>query len=174
VLTLDLIALAVAVAVPVGMAALGTVLAGSALKDWFVHLKGPRWQLPLWAFIAVGALGYLLDAVILYRLITVVDDPGGRVVALTALVVVMLYNELWNYACIGRRSTYAGWIGVLAFLAPLAILQVALAVYDRPSAVLILVYVVWVLAYDVPWSYALWRLNPDRSTRVDEGHARSG
>ena len=163
-MTVDPVALALAVVLPVGMAVFGTVLAGSALKDWFVHLKGPRWQLPLWPFIAVGALGYLLDAVILYRLMTVVDDLGGRVVALTALIVVMLYNEIWNYAFIGRRSTYAGWIGVLAFLAPLAILQVALAVYDRPSAILILIYFVWVLAYDVPWSYTLWRLNPDRST----------
>jgi tryptophan-rich sensory protein len=160
-MAVDPVALALAVVLPLGMAVVGTVLAGSALKDWFVHLKGPRWQLPLWAFITVGALGYVLDAVILYRLMAVVDDPGGRVVALTALVVVMLYNELWNYAFIGRRSTYAGWIGVLAFLAPLAILQVALAVYDRPSAVLILIYFVWVLAYDVPWSYAMWRLNPD-------------
>ena len=159
--TLDLTALAVAVALPVGMAVLGTILAGSALKEWFAHLKAPRWQLPMWAFISVGALGYVLDAVILYRLLTDVQDADGRVVALTALVVVMLYNELWNYAFIGRRSTYAGWVGVLAFLPPLAVLQVALAVCDRPSALLLLVYVVWVLAYDVPWSYALWRLNPD-------------
>ena len=163
-MTVDAVALVLAVVLPVGMAVLGTVLAGSGLKEWFVQLEGPRWQLPLWAFIGVGALGYVFDAVILYRLMTVVDDLGGRVVALTALVVVMLYNELWNYAFVGRRSTYAGWIGVLAFLAPLAILQVALAVYDRPSAILLLIYVVWVVAYDVPWSYALWRLNPDRST----------
>jgi tryptophan-rich sensory protein len=112
--TLDLTALAVAVALPVGMAVLGTILAGSALKEWFAHLKAPRWQLPMWAFISVGALGYVLDAVILYRLLTVVQDADGRVVALTALVVVMLYNELWNYAFIGRRSTYAGWVGRLA------------------------------------------------------------
>ena len=159
--TPDLAALAVAVALPVAMAVLGTILAGSALKEWFAQLKTPRWQLPMWAFISVGGAGYLLDAVILYRLLTLVQDAGGRVVALTALVVVMLYNELWNYAFIGLRSTYAGLVGVLAFLAPLAVLQVALAVYDRPSALLFLVYVVWVLAYDVPWSYTLWRLNPD-------------
>ncbi len=143
------------------MAVLGTLLAGSALKEWFVRLNTPRWQLPMWAFISTGVVGYVLDGVILYRLLTVLQDAGGRVVALTALIVVMLYNELWNYAFIGLRSTYAGLVGVLAFLAPLTVLQVALAVYDRPSALLLMVYVVWVLAYDVPWSYALWRLNPD-------------
>jgi tryptophan-rich sensory protein len=146
---------------PVAMAVLGTILAGSALREWFAQLKTPRWQLPMWAFITVGAVVYVLDAVILYRLLTLVQDADARVVALTALVVVMLYNELWNYAFIGLRSTYAGLVGVLGFLAPLAVLQVALAVYERTSGLLFLVYVVWVVAYDVPWSYTLWRLNPD-------------
>jgi translocator protein len=73
----------------------------------------------------------------------------------------MLYNELWNYAFFGLRSTFAGFLGVLAFLAPLAVLQVALTVYDRPSAALLLLYVLWVVGYDVPWTYTLWRLNAD-------------
>jgi hypothetical protein len=31
---------------------------------------------------------------------------------------------------------------------------------------LMMIYVVWVLAYDVPWSYRLWRLNaPDMRPR---------
>jgi tryptophan-rich sensory protein len=55
--TLDLTALAIAVALPVAMAVPGTILAGSALKEWFAQLKSPRWQLPMWAFISVGAVG---------------------------------------------------------------------------------------------------------------------
>ena len=73
---------------------------------------------------------------ILYRLLAVVQDADGRVVALAALFILLLYNELWNCAFIGQRSSYAGWVGVVAFLAPLAVLQVALAVDDRPSALI--------------------------------------
>jgi tryptophan-rich sensory protein len=129
---LDLNALAFAVALPLAMAVFGPVLAGSGLRNWFPQLKAPRWQLPMWAFVSVGAVGYVLDAIIAYRLLTVVQQADGRVVALAALLVVMLYNELWNYAFIVRRSTHAGFIGMLAFLAPLAVLQVDLWVYDRP------------------------------------------
>jgi len=160
-LILNLPALAVTVILCLAMALLGGLLTGNHLKGWFAELRTPRWQLPLWAFIGVGIVVYVLDAVIAYRLLTVLHDRAGRVVALTALVVVMLYNEVWNYAFLGLRSTFAGLLGVLAFLAPLAVLQVALAVYDRPSAVLLLVYVVWVIGYDVPWAYTLWRLNAD-------------
>ena len=31
---------------------------------------------------------------------------------------------------------------------------------DSVSAWLVLVYVLWVIGYDIPWSYRLWRLNP--------------
>ena len=35
------------------------------------------------------------------------------------------------------------------------------AVADDPVSTLALApYTAWVLAYDVPWSYRLWRLNP--------------
>jgi translocator protein len=157
----QIVALAVAVGLCLVMALLGSLLTGNQLRGWFADLRTPRWQLPLWAFIGVGIVVYVLDAVIAYRLLTVLHDTAARVVALTALVVVMLYNELWNYAFFGLRSTFAGFLGVLAFLAPLAVLQVALTVYDRPSAALLLLYVLWVVGYDVPWTYTLWRLNAD-------------
>ena len=31
---------------------------------------------------------------------------------------------------------------------------------DSVSAWLVLVYAIWVLGYDIPWAYRLWRLNP--------------
>ena len=100
-----------------------------------------------------------MDAVILYRLLSSVSDSAGRLIALTAMIVVMLYNELWNYAFLGWRSTLAGFVGIVAFLAPLTILQVILVEYDALSALLMSVYVVWVIGYDIPWAYTLWKLN---------------
>ena len=158
--SLNIAALAIAGGFSLAMALLGALLTGNALTTWFAGLRAPRWQLPLWGFVVVGLAGYALDTIIAYRLLTVVRGEG-RVVTLTGLAVVMLYNELWNYTLFGLRSPFAGFVGVLAFLAPLAILQVALAAYDRPSALLLLIDVAWVLGYDVPWSYALWRLNDD-------------
>jgi tryptophan-rich sensory protein len=95
-----------------------------------------------------------------YRLLTVVTEQIARILALTALIIVKLYNELWNIVLFRLHNTFAGFLGVLAFLAPLAFLQVALVLVDHVSAWLVLVYLVWVMGYDIPWAYRLWRLNP--------------
>jgi tryptophan-rich sensory protein len=159
-LSLDWGSLAVAIAVTVVLAGLGGVLAGSSLRDWFAKLNTPRWQIPFWGFMIAGGIGYLMDIIIFYRLLAFVQDAGARTVALTALLVVMIYNELWNAVLFRLRSTLAAFIGLLGFAAPLAILQVALWVYDPPSGWILLIYSVWFLAYDVPWMYTLWRRNP--------------
>ena len=49
----------------------------------------------------------------------------------------------------------------VAFLLPLGGLQVAVR-KDRTSAVVLAPYTAWVIFYDLPWTYRLWRLN--RST----------
>ena len=38
--------------------------------QWFPTLHKPRFQLPLWAFVGVGIIVYIFDAVIAYRLVT--------------------------------------------------------------------------------------------------------
>ena len=42
-----------------------------------------------------------------------------RLISLTALGIVMLYNELWNIVLFRWQNPFAGFLGVLAFLAPL-------------------------------------------------------
>jgi len=153
--------LAFVVAVCVGMAALGTLLAGNALKTWYPTLVKPWFQIPLPLFIGIGLVGYVLDAVILYRLGGLLGTESLVAIAIVAMLVVMLYNELWNAALFRLRSPFAAWIGLLGFLAPLTILEASLIPVDAVSAVIMGGYMVWVLAYDVPWAYALWRRNPE-------------
>ena len=158
--TLNVPSLLIALAFSLVMAVLGGLLTGNQLTQWYAQLKKPRIQIPIWAFVSVGVIVYVFDVIIAYRLLTVVADQTDRLIALTALAVVMLYNELWNYVFLGWRNTFAGFLGVLAFLAPLLILQVTLFLVERVSALLLLVYVLWVIGYDIPWIYSLWRLNP--------------
>jgi benzodiazapine receptor len=164
--TLNIPSLLIALALSLGMAILGGLLTGNQLTRWFATLQEPRLQLPLWAFVGVGVIGYVFDTIIAYRLLTEVPDQTDRIIALTALVVVMLYNELWNIVLFRWQNTFAGFLGVLAFLAPLLILQVTLFLVETISAVLVLIYVVWVIGYDIPWSYTLWRLNPPEREQV--------
>jgi tryptophan-rich sensory protein len=77
-------------------------------------------------------------------------------------LLVLAGNELWNAVFFGRRSSRAGFLGVLAFLGPLLALQKSVA-SDRPSLIALTPYTLWVIGYDVPWTYRLWRLNPGPS-----------
>jgi len=80
--------LAYAVGLCAAVAVLEGLLTGSGLKDWYPHLRKPRWQIPLWASILVGLIVYVIDGFVAYRMLTAVPSVGDRAVALTALVVV--------------------------------------------------------------------------------------
>jgi benzodiazapine receptor len=151
--------LAFSVGLCAAVAVLEGFLTGGGLKDWYPYLRKPRWQIPLWASIAVGLIVYVIDGFVAYRLLTAVPSVGDRAVALTALVVVMVLNALWSYAFFEYRSTLVGFLGIIGFLGPLLVLQMALFVYDLPAAWAHMAYTLYVLAYDVPLFYAIWRLN---------------
>jgi len=132
---------------------LGNAFIGRDSMRWFQGLRAPRLQLPMAAFGLVGAAYYAQLGVVLYRAYRN-DDRHVRRRALLVLV----GNELWNVAFFGRRSPGNGFLGVLLFLGPLLSLQKAVS-HDRPSVVALTPYTVWVIGYDLPWVYRLWRLN---------------
>ena len=132
-----------AVALPVLFAVFGTALVGNSGLEWYEELEKP------WFLVPLG---------IVYRVLSRVEDPREKTLSLGLTVGVMLLNELWNYGFFGLRSTLAGFLGILLFLALLTALGAALRRYERFSAWLLVPYYAWVL-YDVAWTYALWRLN---------------
>jgi len=168
-MTLDWIALGVAVGVCLMVGTLEWFLTGDGLTVWYPRLKKPWWQLPLWLYISVGIAVYLLDGFVAYRILTAIPAVEGRIVAMTALVVVMVLNALWNYAFFEYRSTLIGLLGLIAFLGPLVILQVSLFAFYEVAAWAHMTYTVFVIGYDVPLFHAVWRLNPrpaDSGTRT--------
>jgi benzodiazapine receptor len=155
----DLSALAIAVGVALAMAMAGTVLSGDALRTWYPTLRHPSWEPPIWGWVVIGLVAYVLEGIVLYRLLTVVTDDAERAVAILALLVVMLANELWNAVLFRMRSPRAAFFSLLAFLGLVLGLEAILAMVDPTSAFILLPYAVWVAAYDVQWSYRLWRIN---------------
>jgi benzodiazapine receptor len=148
-----------AVALPVLFAVFGTVLVGGSGLEWYEQLNKPGFVVPLGIFYLVGVLYYVLFAVVLYRVLSRVGDARGKAISLGLALGVMLLNELWNYAFFGLRSTLAGFLGMAVFVALLTALMGALLRYERFSAALVVPYYLWVLLYDLAWTYALWRLN---------------
>lgn len=138
----------------IGAAVGGNAFVGRESLAWFRALRRPAMQLPMPAFYAVGAAYYAAMGVVVHRAVVREDARAYR-----RALVVLAGNEIWNGVFFGRRSTRDGFLGILAFLPPLALLQTAVA-RDRTSAVTVGVYTAWVVGYDVPWTYQLWRLNP--------------
>jgi tryptophan-rich sensory protein len=132
----------------------GNAFVGKAAMAWFRGLTAPRWQLPLPAFLVVGALYY---GVIGYVLARSLERRDARSTAWS--LAVLLGNEAWNGAFFGRRSARAGFLGLCAFLVPLVALQRSVA-QDPRSRRALAPYTAYVLGYDLPWVYRLWRLNP--------------
>jgi translocator protein len=156
---IDLPRLAIVLVWTVAMGILGTVLAGDAVRTWYPTLTKGRIEIPVAVFAVVGLVFYVVDVVVAYRVLGMADTDPTAVLVIVALAVVMLYNELWNAALFRLRSPFAALIALLSFVAPLAILLVGCWLVDTPSFVLIGIYVLWVVAYDVPWIYGLWRAN---------------
>ena len=146
-----------------GAAVAGNAFIGKPAMSWFRGLTAPRWQLPLPAFILAGAVYYVIVGYVLARSI----DRRDRRSAAWCLAV-LVGNEAWNGAFFGRRSARAGFIGLCAFLVPLGALQRSVA-GDARSRNALAPYTAYVLAYDLPWTYRLWRLNPTRVRKRSSG-----
>jgi translocator protein len=146
--------LATTIGPAVAAAVLGNVLVGRESQRWFRELRQPRLAVPFPAFVAVGGVYYLLLGVVRYRVLQRENATAARL----GLVVLAL-NEVWNVAFFGCRSTRNAFFGMLGFALPLVALQRAI-VNDRVATLALAPYTAWVLVYDVPWSYRLWRLNP--------------
>ena len=146
--------LAATIGPTVAAAVLGNVLVGRESQHWFRALQQPRFAIPLPAFVVVGGVYYLLLGVVRYRALERQNATAARL----GLIVLAL-NEIWNLAFFAPRSTRNAFVGSLVFAVPLAALQKAVR-DDRGATLALAPYTVWVLVYDIPWSYRLWRLNP--------------
>ena len=137
----------------IAAAVLGNLFIGPDAMTWFAQLRRPAMQLPLPGFMAVGGLYYASIGTVLHR-----SAATGNRRAYRLGLVVLASNELWNVALFGRRSPGAAFLGILGFTVPLGLLQMAVR-DDKISVVALTPYAVWVLGYDIPWTYQLWRHN---------------
>jgi len=141
------------------IASLETLLGNEGLNNWYVELVKPSWHLQIWVFIVVAIIVYLINGFLVYRFCAVPMSIGNRLIGLTSLFVVMLYNALWNYALFETQDLLVGLLLLIAFLAPLLILQVVLITIDKKSAQIFGLYFAWVVMYDIPLYHKMWLLN---------------
>ena len=141
------------VAPTIAAAVLGNAFVGRDSLRWLDELQKPRMQLPLPGFLAVGTTYYVSLGTVLHRSAVRSDHRSYRLAA-----VVLVANETWNAILFGRRSTRGAFLGVLGFTVPVVLLQLSVR-EDRLSTLALTPYTAWVIGYDIPWTYLLWRRN---------------
>ena len=100
-----------------GFALAGGGLSDDALTTWYPNLRKSRFVLPLWAFLPVAVLHYLVCGTVLFRLLARLEPSAERQAALRWLLAMIATNEGWNYLLFGRRSPHAGLLGMIAYSA---------------------------------------------------------
>jgi len=155
---IDLAALAGALGLCALMGLAEGILSGQDLQQWLANLKKPTLYAPMPLWIVVAIATYAIQGVIAYRLLS---GPTGLAdnIAFLALATVMGANVLYNAVLARRRDPRVAYTGIIYFLVPLAVFQVALFFADPLSAMLNLIYVAWVIGYDLPIMRSLWKLN---------------
>jgi len=138
-------------------AVVGNACIGKESLAWFRALRRPRGMPPFGVFLAVGAAYYLAMGTVLHRSLRRGNHP-----ATSLAVTVLALNEAWNAVLFGCRSPRHGFWGTVAFTVPLGGLGLAVR-EDLVSRRLVAGYGAWV-AYDLWWTYGLWRLNPQAAS----------
>ena len=143
-------ALILALFLPVGAALFGNAFVPDEAMGWYENLNHPWYKLPLWGSVLVALLVYIGYGVVLYR------THNQRMRQAVVLSVAVLFgNEIWNLAFFGTRNLTLTF-GVTVIFAFLVLVQTAnVRQQDSLSFGISLVYLVWVVLYDLPWLYQL-------------------
>lgn len=153
----DLIGLAVAVASCVAAAAIGGIVTGRSLRDWYPALRKPRWNPPNAVFGPVWSVLYLAMAVAAW----LVWREAGWSAALGIFAAQLAINVLWTVAFFGQRRPRDAVAVILALWVAIAATIAAFWPVSPLAAALLLPYLAWV-TFASALNVAIARLAPAR------------
>ena len=152
-------AITYSLAICAGGAALEGLFAGRGVKRRLAELQQPRYAVPLWGWIIIGVVYYVICFAILYRLFELPATSGCNT-ALGLLGGIMFGNALWNYFFFRTRNLFhANVIGVCYTLSALSLFLLLLVRVDRTAAWYLLPYILYLIYANI-WGYRIWKLNP--------------
>ena len=154
----DAAALAVLVAVCLGVAAAGGAATASSVGTWYQTLIKPSFNPPDGLFAPVWTTLFLVMAYAAWRIWRKRALTG----AWTALAVWMLQlglNLAWSFIFFGARQIGVALAEVLLLLAAIFATTLLFWRIDRLSGWLFVPYLAWV-AFATVLNAAIWRLNP--------------
>jgi len=150
------LALAIAVGVCFGAAALGSWATVRGLREWYPALRKPSWNPPNAVFGPVWTVLYLTMAVAVW----LVWRSGGDVTVAVGLFAVQLaLNVAWSVVFFGRRNLRGGFAVIVGLWLAIAATLVVFASIDTLAGALFVPYLAWVTFASL-LNGAIARINP--------------
>jgi tryptophan-rich sensory protein len=123
---------------------IGALTTQTGTSAWYQELAKPAFQPPGWVFGPVWTLLYTLMGVAAWRVWRKgMDTPGVRP-ALALFVVQLLLNTAWSPVFFGAHLIGVALAILVALWVTLIATTVAFHRVDRPAALLLLPYLLWV------------------------------
>jgi tryptophan-rich sensory protein len=154
---ISLIGLAFALALCVGIGALGGVWTAAGVRDWYPALAKPPITPPPWLFASVWTTLYLAMGYAAWR-VWHKAGFGGAPAAMALFGIQLALNLAWSYLFFGQRLIGAAFAEIIVLLAAIAVTALAFARTDRAAAWLLAPYAAWVGFASVLTGW-IWMLN---------------
>lgn len=150
------LALAIAIGVCFGAAALGSWPTVRGLREWYPSLRKPSWNPPNSVFGPVWTALYLAMAVAVW----LVWRSGADVaVALGLFALQLALNVAWSVVFFGQRSASGAFVVIVGLWLAIVATLIAFASIDPVAGALFVPYLGWVTFASV-LNRAVARLNP--------------
>lgn len=151
----SLLALAVSLALCLGVSALGGAITAGPVKSWYPALAKPAITPPEIAFPIVWTLLFLMMAVAAW----LVWRRGGWSGALALFGLQLGLNLGWSALFFGAQQIGLALVEIVVLWLAIAATARAFARHDRRAALLLLPYLAWV-AYAALLNALIWQMNP--------------
>ena len=149
-------ALAIAVGVCFGAAALGSSATVRGLREWYPALRKPSWNPPNEVFGPVWTVLYLAMAVAVW----LVWRSGSDVTVAVGLFAVQLaLNVAWSAVFFGRRNPRGAFVVIVGLWLAITATLVVFASINTLAGALFVPYLAWVTFASL-LNRAIARLNP--------------
>ncbi len=154
----DLVALALFVALCLGIGSLGAAITASSVGSWYADLAKPSFNPPNAVFGPVWTVLYVMMAVAAWRVWRAADRDATRG-PLTLFALQLALNLGWSLVFFGLQKIAAALATIVVLDVAVLVTLLAFRTVDRLAGLLMMPYLAWILFATV-LNIAIWRINP--------------
>lgn len=164
-----LLALVVALAVPIIGGGVSGIAAVSGVRSWYRAIRRPPWTPPNWSFAPVWTFLYVLMGVASWLVWRSGADRSLIASAIGLYGAQLLLNFLWSILFFGLRRPGWALVEIAALWVLILLTMLRFQVVSTVAGLLLVPYLLWV-TYAVTLNAGVWWLNRASATEAGKEH----